>query len=74
MKGNKEKFAGCGMITNLSLLDEEFFMVLLYKNVCRFLNAQGISCIHLPAPGLRCGMQDFELQHVGSSSLIRDGA
>ena len=29
--------------------------------------------IHLAAPGLSCGMQDLQLQHVGSSSLTRDG-
>ena len=48
-------------------------MILLKKKVSRFLNAQGISLIHLAARGLCDGMQDFELQRVGSSSLIRDG-
>ena len=29
--------------------------------------------IYLAVPGPSCGMQDLQLQHVGSSSLIRDG-
>ena len=28
---------------------------------------------YLAMLGPSCGMQDFQLQHVGSSSLIRDG-
>ena len=60
---NKPKFVRLGI----------FHGITLKKNVCRVLNAQGISLIHLAARGLCGGMQDFELQRVGSSSLIRDG-
>ena len=60
---NKPKFVRLGI----------FHGITLKKNVCRVLNAQGISLIHLAARGLCGGMQDFELQHGGSSSLIRDG-
>ena len=44
-----------------------------FKNLLIFLFTQFLSLIYLVAPSLQLGHVNSQLQHVGSSSLIRNG-
>ena len=52
-------------------VSENFLTLKEKKKIVRFLSFKTFIYFYLAVPGLSCGMQNLQLQHVGSSCQIQ---